>query len=353
MKKLLLILILALPFAGYAQNCNPFVAQALVTNSPLPDLQNGGQGTLSFNVGNSGSDPMPVSPGNAMIVVVSLSNGIPSDTTTPVNSLGGTFKNIFSWSYNATTNSYTGVQSTNIPAAQSGGVGTITIDYTVTANSAQSNPQNGFNVNVTPPPFLVGINGTGDDFVSSFTWTTNTVLPVNLSSFDAHAENCDVRLNWKANEISNFKHFSIERSLDNEFEFNEIAIKKSQAESESYTYLDTKIEKGATYYYRLKMIDRDESFALSNVIQVDAACDKKIRYSVVPNPTSTSFKLNELTDVKAVKLYDAFGKLIIAKSYKELNQYPLLSVSNLAPGLYMMTVENKKGKIQGLKLMVD
>jgi hypothetical protein len=66
------------------------------------------------------------------------------------------------------TNSYTGIQNGTIPAQSEG---TVTVQYKVTVNSSQGTPANGFNVNLTPPPYTNGANTTNDDAVSIYTYT--------------------------------------------------------------------------------------------------------------------------------------------------------------------------------------
>ncbi len=356
MKKIILTLLAIFPVVVYAQvNCNPFASQALISSTPLQDIANSGQGTLTVNIGNSGTDPISLVTGSEMIVVISLSNGLPSTlATNPIASLGGSFFPAFNWSYSAGTNSFTGIQSTVIPGAFSGGVGTISVQYTVTTNSSMSNPQNGFNVHITPPPFLAGINTTGDDFISAFTWTTNAApLPTTLTSFDASTQKCNVQLTWTATEMSNFKNFVVEKSLENNAAFTEIASMNPTTNIEEFSFLDTKVEKGTTYFYRLKMVDLDGAFSYSKTVYEKVACGDEIIYNVMPNPTSTTFKLNTITDLRQVIVYDAFGKKVTTKLYSDLVQNPNVSVAGLASGMYMINVIKRSGETQALKLMVN
>jgi uncharacterized repeat protein (TIGR01451 family) len=181
MKKFLSTFIMI--FSGvllYAQSYNPYVNQGIVTPSPLLPLQFNGTGVCSFNVGNTGSDAMPHDPGNPnndMILKISLASGVPNvnplDPVTALNALGGTWVNMFSWSYNVGTNTYTATQSQTIPGSS---VGTITIQYKVTQNTYQGgspSPHNGFDVNLTPPPYTNASNTTDDDKVSSYTYVIN------------------------------------------------------------------------------------------------------------------------------------------------------------------------------------
>lgn len=145
-------------------NYNPYVNSGTISPSPLLPLQVNGTGIVSFNIGNTGSDPLEIFTDQFITLTITLSFGEP-DNVDPIAAIGGTSKDYFSWTYNAGT--YTAIQTSVIPANSSG---TITIDYKVTSNSA-SPGSNGFNVNITPAPYQIGINSQDDDQVNSYTYT--------------------------------------------------------------------------------------------------------------------------------------------------------------------------------------
>jgi hypothetical protein len=90
----------------------------------------GGTGVISFNIGNTGSSPLPydpVDPNMNMTLVLTLSDGVP-DNADPLAALGGTWVNKFSWSYNPAVKTYIATQIADI-LGDSGG--TITVQYKV------------------------------------------------------------------------------------------------------------------------------------------------------------------------------------------------------------------------------
>jgi len=169
MKRSVLYVLLVIPFLLNAQDpdgsYNPYVNQGTISPSPLLPVEVNGTGLVSFNVGNTGSDPLEVYTDQYITLTISLSYGVP-DNPDPLNAIQGTFASYFDWSYDD-AGTYTGIQNTVIPA---GGLGSITIDYLVTQNS-QSPGLNGFNVNISPAPYQTASNTTDDDFVSSYTYT--------------------------------------------------------------------------------------------------------------------------------------------------------------------------------------
>jgi len=159
---------------------NPFVAQGTISPAPLLPLENNGAGVITFKVGNTGSDPLiwDVSkPNNDMILVITLSRGVPNivplNGITALATISGSYASKFSWVYDEFANTFYGRQNQTIPGldlVNSTNEGTISILYKTTQNSSQSGPRNGFNLNITPPPYA-GSNAVEDDNVSAFTWT--------------------------------------------------------------------------------------------------------------------------------------------------------------------------------------
>lgn len=144
-----------------AQDYNAFVSTPVINPSPLPTVQQNGIGEFSFLTGNTGSQPMN---DRLVEIIIRLSNGVPS-TTDPLNALGGSAANYFTWTYNDSNASFRGEQNNIIPARSSGN---ITISYRVTQNSPSTDPANGFSVTINPRSYE---NITGDDEISLYTYT--------------------------------------------------------------------------------------------------------------------------------------------------------------------------------------
>ncbi len=145
-------------------NYNPFVKSGTISPSPLFPTQVDGKGTISFDIGNTGSDPLEVYPNHHLTLTITLSYGVPEHAD-PITAVAGSSAGLFTWSYNEGT--YSAVQTSTIPANSSG---TITIDYKVNKNS-DSPGLNGFNVNISPAPYQTETNTQDDDAVNSYTYT--------------------------------------------------------------------------------------------------------------------------------------------------------------------------------------
>ncbi len=344
-KKILTIIFAAFALQADAQNYNPFVVQGQVSPAPMPASEQNGTAQLSFLVGNSGDDMLPLVTNQEMILIITLSRGIP-DNANPIDALGGTFKSYFNWSYDVPTHTYSGIQNQNLPAALSGGVGNITIAYAATSNSSSGSPQNGFNVNLTPPPYTNGINSVNDDQLSSYTFT-NTPLPVWWKSFDVSEADCSVRLDWVTYKEQNISHFEIQRKGSASSDFQTIYTVKAAGNSDienSYVYFDRNLVNG-NYQYRIKSVDIDKQFVYSTIENAQLKCGEDELMYIFPNPAKEDVSLvirTLLQDNFIITLSDITGK-IIYESNQELNSEVktfILPVNSLPNGLYNLSVKN-------------
>ena len=65
-------------------------------------------------------------------------------------------------------------------------------------------------------------------------------------------------------------------------------------------------------------------------------------FSLYPNPSINSVELNSTnTPISEISIYDLSGKLLLSKKYNsEININ--LNISNLASGIYLLKINNKK-----------
>ncbi|CAG5068551.1 hypothetical protein DYBT9623_01282 [Dyadobacter sp. CECT 9623] len=97
----------------------------------------------------------------------------------------------------------------------------------------------------------------------------DNALPVTLTSFTASKSGKLANLAWATAEESNSDYFVVQRSSDAKT-WKEIGRKAASGQSKSkrnYTFTDQKPLSGAGYY-RLKMVDRDQTFSYSAIKNV-------------------------------------------------------------------------------------
>jgi hypothetical protein len=167
----------------------------------------------------------------------------------------------------------------------------------------------------------------------------NNDLPIELISFTANLKNDVVHLDWStASEINN-EYFEIERSQNGQ-EWQVVATQKGAGNSTQilyYTDEDLQPLNGVSYY-RLKQVDFDGQFAVSDVIKIN---NDNGSINVYPNPSIGLFKIetSRIGDSYTIICHDITGKKI-ELDLDENNS--LLEVATPLPsGVYILTILNE------------
>ena len=110
-------------------------------------------------------------------------------------------------------------------------------------------------------------------------------LPVVLSDFSVRLWNNQTELSWITDQESNSDRFEVERSIDgtNWTSIAKIAAKGNSSIQSKYAFVDRTPAAGINYY-RLKMVDLDNTFDFSEVKSVRTEMSTNLR--VFPNPAS-------------------------------------------------------------------
>jgi hypothetical protein len=170
----------------------------------------------------------------------------------------------------------------------------------------------------------------------------NCVLPIRLGFFGGNYADNSVLLNWRTDYHSNFSHFVVERSLNGIIfdPLHEVYLTNSN----KYHFRDTDVNSASTFYYRLKMIDKDGSFSYSKVIRIQTEVIRSI--TVARNPVKDNLIVNGIPRKGTLLLYDHAGRIVIQKAV--LDQSISVDVSFLKSGVYYLQfsgsgyLENRK-----------
>jgi len=184
--------------------------------------------------------------------------------------------------------------------------------------------------------------------INSFSnWTLATSsgpLPVRLITFTAKSmEQNSIQLEWETEMESNFKEFEIQRSSNPQTGFLRLAsVRSLSAESVKGTYhfLDNAPEPGVLYYYRLKMIDIDESYAYSKIVTGVAQGQDPV--NVFPNPATTSIQIHAKDPVERIELLTLSGKILLDQEANPTGNK--LDLPQLTSGNYLLRVLLKNGR---------
>jgi hypothetical protein len=219
--------------------------------------------------------------------------------------------------------------------------------------------------------FLVGANQRSDTEGVPFYASTGTLgtypntdqwvqslnpLPVKLIGFSAEKSGeKSAMLNWSTASESNSSYFAIERSYD-KVSWKTAGQVKAAGNSQivlNYQFLDKDVYNGVTsnltVYYRLKMVDFDNSFEYSPIESVNFGNARNVEgntsdFLVYPNPASegihVEWNADQVKQPTAFEFYDLAGKLIHTEKIEEQTSehYVDFTKTNIQTGLIMMRV---------------
>ncbi len=161
-------------------------------------------------------------------------------------------------------------------------------------------------------------------------------LPLELLAFIASPINDYISLKWESVDETDFSHFEIQRSSD-AYNYKKIAevVGKKSGITNQYVLKDEEVKSEIFYYYRLKMIDFDNSFEYSFIRTAQIDDDSKI--TIYPNPAKhiLNIELGEL-EIKEIIIQNGGGHEVIRKPFS--NNQERLDISILPAGMYFVKI---------------
>ncbi len=183
---------------------------------------------------------------------------------------------------------------------------------------------------------------------TAYTFASLTLpLPVTLTRFTVAAEGKTALLAWATTEETNSDRFEIERSADGK-KWAMIGSVASTGESKvlvNYTFTDNAPLSGENLY-RLKMVDKDDTYAYSAIRNVRIQGEAVRPY---PNPVSDKLRIDSYANVKEVSVKNTAGRNLM-QIQKVSNDG--IDVSKLTPGVYIVTLTLFDGTISTHKVAV-
>lgn len=177
-------------------------------------------------------------------------------------------------------------------------------------------------------------------------------LPVKLAAFTAEpGEGNTALLRWSTTEESNSSHFEIEHSQDAKIWMNVGRVSSVGSSLGLIHYSFTHYTPlSGLQYYRLKSVDLDGTFSLSQIRNVTLGSSKIIG-RVYPNPVSEHLYLNEAewSSAKSLRLYNPAGQELEIKKIEALKA---LDIRAYPPGTYLLRIETKTGVQSSYKILI-
>lgn len=183
---------------------------------------------------------------------------------------------------------------------------------------------------------------------------SETALPVTLSAFNVKVTDARaVLLSWSTTLEVNSDHFEIERSANGK-SWQNIGVVNSAGESKNlstYTHTDESPLNGSNLY-RLKMVDRDLTFAYSRIRGVDfSGAPVSVMF---PNPVVTRVNLlhQDMSNVSRIQINNMSG-IIVYDDFKKpgANLSEAIDMTGLPNGLYTAKIISFQGAVSVHKLI--
>lgn len=275
-----------------------------VANDSLSGQTAGSPATIPNILGNDSSP-------NGGLSADSISLVLPSGATNPVTDAQGditgfTVPGEGTWSLNSSTGALTFTP-------QAGFAGDPTpITYTVTDATGQPSA-----------PATVAID-------------YNTPLPARLLSFTGHlGRDCTVMLEWSTAKEENLAHYAVQGSKDG-IVFETLNTLSPKGSYSKYEYRGKQPNESINFY-RLQIVDRDETVDYSPVLALKGNCDYPLK--IYPNPILDRVTIEGLLATETeLKIYNTAGKLMLRKMLK--GSVASLDISDLPEGLYHFVIHS-------------
>ncbi len=187
---------------------------------------------------------------------------------------------------------------------------------------------------------------------------STTPLPVELVKFEATAMESSIQLDWTTETEVDAKGFIIERSGGGSDEFIKIGFENARGGTErtNYSYLDNNVRKNVDYYYRLKVVDTDNSFEYSAIRFAKIKGTETNDWTIQPNPTRDNVSIiweNKLAEPSLIRIVNIQGQVV--KTYSTINMTDNvfnMDVSNLPSNIYFLQVQSGQS-LETQKLIIQ
>lgn len=196
-------------------------------------------------------------------------------------------------------------------------------------------------------------SSSGDYVYTSLINSSFTVLPVLLTSFSAKVENnSSVKLQWQTANEQNSDFFIIERSQNGQtFEsIDQVNAAGNSSLPRNYAFTDKNPSVGtqSKIIYRLKQVDKDQSYFYSDMVSVKLITSKISMEALVPNVVKKSQSTSVRISVPSSTLFqivltDGLGKKVFSTRYYAQEGYNSINIPasayNNAAGTYFLYVQ--------------
>ena len=329
----------AQPIADIQLNAE-YIPGNFPTYSTTPVTGTGANGTFQIEITKVGANI----PSGNFSIVVALASGVAYTDASFTVPAGFSFAKI-------TASSLTFTQTASYDGSGFTTARTFSIPVQATAPIAAGTSSN-WSVQIAREGVDYQDNMPGNNSVDGRVTVESSPLPVKLISFLASKENTAANLRWSTSEEFNSERFDVEHSLNGK-NWNILGSVKAKGESrvtEKYVYIHEDPSNGENLY-RLKMMDKDGSFAYSRIQSVTFE-NIQANSMVFPNPATDLLKLSvkDLAEVKTVKIFDLNGTPVYSVSGHALTKN--IDIRKYPTGTYVVEIAGKNGQVKASKIVI-
>lgn len=186
---------------------------------------------------------------------------------------------------------------------------------------------------------------------TTLTLNVTNPLPVKLVGFSGAKEGNHALLAWSTSEEVNSERFEIERSAEGR-KWNTIGTVASNGDVlnsiSSYTFSDENPGHGENLY-RLKMIDRDQTFTYSRIVSLRFS--QATVASTYPNPASEKVTIStpDWENIKSVCIVNQSGQTV----YKSEKPQAEIDIRQLGTGAYIIGLIRTDGTQENVKFVKE
>jgi len=175
---------------------------------------------------------------------------------------------------------------------------------------------------------------------------TNNILPVNLVSFTAKAQNNAAVLNWQTASETNNSHFTVKHSTNGVDFVTLTNVTAKSANGASYQYIHNQPASG-TNYYQLLQIDLDGKTTGLGTKTVTLNLTP-YTVSLSPNPTANEANVSFAQGVfHSAKLVNVNGQILQLTTIGKTQQTLTLNLGNYPNGVYFIQLQgNNQNSVQ-------
>jgi hypothetical protein len=181
----------------------------------------------------------------------------------------------------------------------------------------------------------------------SINYAVAALLPIKVLSFDAAKEGSSIKISWKVSDNETGDFFVVEKSADGK-NFTAIETVQTNGMKGVSEYTSSDNASAGTTYYRLKIVNRDNSVSYSKVVIVKGE-NENVEVKVLNNPATANLNINYKADKQinsTLKVYSMSGaqvyqtKLNVAAGTNNIS----VPVSHLQNGSYVVVIDSVQGR---------